>query len=708
MRFRPRMLLLALTVTLPSVTNATVRVDLSGPWQFRLDPEGSGERDGWAMAMPAGVETVRVPHTWGVGKDESYLGKAWYFRTLRIPDAVEVRRAEVSFGAVFYRARVFLDGRLAGQHEGGHTAFVIPLELRGTSEHLLTVEVDNRPDRATLPGFALRLAPYGNVWYDWWTYGGIVRKPELLLHGSGTVRHQEIRTRVGKDGARVTTRVVVASFGPGSARLEATVLAPRGEVVARVNAAITSDRATELAFDVPSPALWHFDHPNVYTLTLALLDAEGRVIDERSDTFGIRTTAIRNRGIELNGERVRLSGVTRHEESPWEGLAESEGTILQDWNDLKNLQVTLTRPVHYPQAPAVLDFADRNGILLVPEIPMWQFSEEQMKDPKVLALAKHMMTEMITEAGNHPSVIGWSVCNESATNTEGGRAYVQALAAHVRSLDPDRFVTYADDSVYRAGSAAENANQYTDVIMMNQYFGSWAGPAADLRPALEHVGRLFPDKPVIISEFGLAGPFAADAKAADLLRVDVLRSQLREFERHDFVAGAIFWCYQNYKSRRNLWPGEVEGEVDMGLVDLNRQRRPSYDVWREENAPARISIAFTRNETGSPSAFTASIERKRPDEIPSYELRGYEARWEAHDADRNLLASGKLALPVVGSPARLDGRWETTTSRSVTVRIRLLRPTGHVAAEKALTWWDARSGGTDLAETKRRGLDPYR
>ena len=96
--------------------------------------------------------------------------------------------------------------------------------------------------------------------------------------------------------------------------------------------------------------------------------------------------------------------MTRHEESTQEGLAETRGTMKYDWDDMKALHVVLTRPVHYPQHPYVLDYADRNGVLLVPEIPMWQFSEEQMKDPRVLALAKRMMQEMIEQAGNHPSV----------------------------------------------------------------------------------------------------------------------------------------------------------------------------------------------------------------------------------------------------------------------------------------------------------------
>jgi hypothetical protein len=414
---------------------------------------------------------------------------------------------------------------------------------------------------------------------------------------------------------------------------------------------------------------------------------------------------VRDRGLWLNGERVRLTGMTRHEESTQEGLAETRGTILYDWNDMKALQVVLTRPVHYPQHPDVLDYADRNGVLLVPEIPMWQFSEEQMKDPKVLTLAKQMMQEMIEEARNHPSVFAWSVCNESATSTPGGRAYVKAMVEHVKALDADRFVSYADDGLGFLKDPALNANQYTDFLMMNQYFGSWHGPAAGLAPALERLGKLFPDKMVLISEFGLAGPFAPDTQQADVERVRTIREQLAEFARHDFVAGAIFWCYQDYKSHRNLWPGETSGYVEMGLVDENRQRLPSYTVWKDETSPARLSVEWTKGSPfGPPTGFRATVTRRPPTELPAYDLRGYRLEWEARDHDGAVLSSGSQALPLVGAPASAFGSWPATASREVRLSVRLVRPTGFVAAETSERWWDPRSGGLSPEQARKQGL----
>jgi hypothetical protein len=219
------------------------------------------------------------------------------------------------------------------------------------------------------------------------------------------------------------------------------------------------------------------------------------------------------------------------------------------------------------------------------------------------------------------------------------------------------------------------------------------------------VGRTFPDKMVVISEFGLASLFAPDTAQADRMRVGILQSQLAEFAKHDFVAGAIFWCYQDYKSHRNLWPGLTTDWVEMGLVDENRQRLPSYDVWKEDTSPAGLKVAWKRGSPYSPpTGFAATVTRRPPTDLPSYELRGYRLEWEARDHDGTLLASGATDLPLIGSPATVEGSWPATASREVRLVLRVLRPTGFVAAERTERWWEPRSGGLSPEEAKKKGL----
>jgi beta-glucuronidase len=702
--------LFVLCLLLAPSARGSARHDLNGEWQFRTDASKQGEVQGWPRRAPAGADSVRVPHTWNVGKYEDYEGTAWYFKSFTVPEELLGQHVELNFGATFYRARVWLNGVELGGHEGGHTAYRFDVTERLRGDNFLAVEIDNMPTAQTIPGWALRLRSGGNIWYDWWHYGGIVRDVWLSASGEALVRRQQIRVRIEGSDAEITSRVFLENYSrkPLPARLKIWAI-PEGGVDASEAAQtdITLRPGTQeqtLAVRIKNVKLWHFDRPNLYRMEVELRDAKGGLLDSLGDTFGARKLELRDRHLYLNGERVRLSGMTRHEDSPWEGLAETRGTIRQDYDALKELQVTFTRPVHYPQHPEILDYCDRNGILLVPEIPIWQFNEQQLADPKVVALARQMMREMIEQNYNHPSVLGWSVCNESETYTAGGRAYVRAMKEMIDELDPDRFVTFADDSLPGLKRAEDSASAFVDFIMWNQYFGTWSGPASLLPETAERVGRMFPDKMIVISEFGAAGMFARDKETGDELRRRIMRDQMALFSKYDFIGGMIFWCYQDYKSHRNLRPGMDSGFVEMGVVDENRQRQPSFGLWKKLNAPARISVDWNPLTTyTSPAGFRATIERRRTDEIPSYTLRGYRLAWEVLDYNDQRVAGGEQELPEVGTPYTLEVKWPAPATRAVTLRLRLYRPTGLLAQEETLEWWQPLGGGEEIEEMRRKG-----
>jgi len=664
-----------------------------------------------------------VPHTWNVGQDADFEGTGWYFRRIELPALAPDAHVELHFGATFYKARIWLNGVEVGSHEGGHTAYgfdVTPL-LHAGGTNLLAVAIDNRSSVHAIPGYAMRLAGSGNVQYDWWHFGGIVRGVWLSVVDGGLIRNQVLASTLSgalpptpsqRTAAQVSTRVDIenptrtargyvvrtVAYGPDGA-IAATTEA-RAQLPAGGHDSVTLDMA------IAHPVLWNVGDGQLYQVVSELRDAAGRTLDTRTDSLGLRRIELRRRQLWVNGAPVRLAGLTRHEDSPWEGLAETRGSILHDWEDLSALHTTLTRPVHYPQPPEVLDYADRHGILLVPEIPIWQFTEAQLRDPRVIALAQQMMTEMIAADGNHPSIFAWSVCNESDTRKPGGAAYVHAMKTLINRIDPRHFVTFADSDLSIAPWPDSPAAHEADFLMANAYFGSWSGPPEQVEPWLDFIARTYPDKMLIVSEYGYPGPFSRDPAEADRQRVANLRQQLDAFARRDFVGGAIFWTYQDYKSPRNLWAGETQGYVEHGVVDENRQRKPSYFAYRDRTAPLAVTLAWTHSDQGL-TGFRAVLRRNAITQIPSYPLAGYRVEWRMLDRDGVHLADGDRDLADLDAPVTLDGAWTAARDlKEATLRLRVLGPDGTLVLEQRLDYNTLRFGAAPWPGDGEASLPP--
>jgi beta-glucuronidase len=676
---------------------AVTRVDLDRDWLFRTDSSQIGETSDWSSHAPPDTVSINVPHTWNMGREDGYLGKAWYCKTFTLGTQSPGLHIKVHFGATFYRSRIWLNGVEIGTHEGGYSAYSFDITRQLQSSNYLAVEIDNRIDAGTIPGFAERGDP--KAWYDWWDYGGIVRDVWLTMSGPLEVNRQQIRSHVEAGEAVVEDQIVVENHlgQKQEFSIAMNVLGPDNKTVAHETRTVTVTPGTvpiAISTQIRNPELWSIDHPKLYSAQVQVIDLQGHVLDQHSDTFGIRTLEIRDRHLFLNGERVRLTGVARHEDSVSEGLAETTGTMRYDYDDMKSLQVALTRPVHYPQNPFILEYADRHGILLIPEIPVWQFSEAQLRDPRVLALAKQQMREMIEESGNHPSIFAWSVCNESDTGTPGGVAYFRTMRDYIRQIDPTRFVTYADDKLPKLQRATDSAANDADFLMMNQYFGSWHGLESELSESLDRIGHMFSNKMVIISEFGLAGIFAKSPEEADPMRVEIIREQMPELARRDWIAGAILWCYQDYKSRRTLRPGWEEGYVEHGLVNEYRQRKPSYYAWKELNAPATMNARWEETPTGTPSRFTVTVKPNNIEDLPYYPLHDYRMEWEVSDDRGSLLAKGAQQFSDLETAQVISGKIEPLpNTKMLKLHLTLLKPESTVAAETSVDWRASEGGG---------------
>jgi beta-glucuronidase len=662
---------------------AHTSLSLSGPWRFAVDPQRAGLVDGWFR--PGFDDTawtpVVVPHTWNVmPAHRDYSGLAWYRRTFELPGGLRDARLRLRFDAVFYAARVWLNGHELGRHEGGYT----PFELDATpaaraGRNVLAVLVDNRRAADRIPA---NLSP---TWsFDWWNYGGIVRDVSLVETSTAYVADQRIvavphLTGVDRaESATVTVTVGVANASSEALRGTVETAAGGARGSAPISVAPGKKARVKVALRLADPRLWHFDHPSLYVLRTTLRRGDA-LLDETRETFGVRAVELAHGKLLLNGEAVRLVGLSRHEDSPAHGLAETPAVVTADYRDLKTLNEVLARPVHYPQSPLVLDFADRHGILLIPEVPAWQLTHLQMASPQMQALERSQLRELVTSEANHPSVIAWSVGNEIESQSSDGWHFVERMVRYVKSLDPTRPVGFASNELYLTPKL--DATRFSDFVLMNEYLGTWAGPKWALGPILDHVHAAFPDKPVIISEYGFephwyVGTASSEdsldsseyysvsrivpsrSELADSERRRLISDQLAVFRRRPWIVGASFWTYEDYRT--------PSGFV-MGVVDEHRHKRRSWSLLRREYAP--VEIEFVRG--------TTVRLRVRPD-LPSYTLRSYLLRWST------AAARGSIELPDLPPGRRWTGRLRIA---GPLVAVDVVRPTGYSVAT-----WTRRAG----------------
>jgi len=698
----------------PLIALSTQSISLVDEWRFSIDQDKVGEGQEWFASDfdDSTWATVSVPHTWNVMPEYlDYEGLAWYRRTFTVPAGSENAHLRLRFGAVFYLARVWFNGQYLGQHEGGYTPFEYDVSAvaRPGEINVLAVQVDNLRAIDRIPAV---LRPDWS--FDWYNYGGITRDVSLEITSRAYIARQQVVSTPHitgmdeADSATVTATIMVnnTSSDPLDGTLVATLLEDasgqavlNAPVSSSISVAAGESAEVQLTATLASPKLWHFDHPNLYRWSVSLTVADGQILHTDEVTIGIRSVELKNGYFYINGEPVRLVGVTRHEDYPGQGSAETVTAMAADYNDLKLLNEVFSRPVHYPQNEFILDYADRHGILLIPEVPAWQLNQQQMNSQQMRDLEKQQISEMIVEAFNHPSVWAWSIGNEIESDTSAGTSFVGDMVKYVKSLDPTRPVGFASN---RLGSKTYfEATTFSDFVLMNQYFGTWAGPKQGLGPALDRIHQTWPDKVVIISEYGFEphwnsywGPptstlnedeyyfipdgTPSDSEAADIIRRQLITEQMAIFRSKPFVAGAIFWTYQDYRTRSNFI---------MGLVDSERNRRGSWGVLRDEYTPALIdSLSLSSTVDGHRTA-RIMLHTRGPIEVdmPVYILRAYTLHWAVTSLDGGTtFFEGDVSLPALAPASYWSGEIPLSVPASdYIVKVSIIRPTGFSVIERS-------------------------
>ena len=395
------------------------RFTLDGEWYRRADPSRRGQARGWQRSTSVrGWRATTVPNAANAGDEStrSYLGGVWWYRKDFQAPGGRATDWVLRFESVNYRATVWLNGRRIGSHTGGYLPFEVPGRgLRRTGTNRLVVRVDSRRSQSAVPPISRRRD--GRFTGGWWNYAGILREVYLRRVDALDLVNVHVFSRRSCDtcDARVYVRAVASNLQgiPVDANLTGTVggrklsfrparLSGRGFHLFRSSAAI------------PKPRLWSPADPNLYTVKLALRRG-ARVVQRYTQRTGIRTLAVDDGGrLLLNGRRIDLRGASMHEEDPNRGAALGPAEIRANFELLRELGATMTRS-HYPLHPLALELADRHGIVVWDEVPVYQMADSLFRRASVRRNSIDMVREMVNRDRSHPTNRMSRLSNENTT-----------------------------------------------------------------------------------------------------------------------------------------------------------------------------------------------------------------------------------------------------------------------------------------------------
>jgi beta-glucuronidase len=546
--------LIALVAAAPAQADGIAgKQPLRAGWEINRDPQAAGA---WTP--------VSIPHAANDGdlSPASFDGSvAWYRTRFGMPAGTAGRGWRLRFESVSERAQVWVNGQSAGAHEGAHVPFEVDAPLRDGANEVL-VRVDWRREPGGVPGTRA----------FWWNWGGILR--EVYLRPVDRVDLQDVW--VTTSGRRVTVRAQLrnATDAPQSVSLRGT-LGPRGLAAPATAVPARGIATATLRLTLKGATLWSPATPKLYRLALdAAID--GTTVARWRAGVGLREIEVRRGHLFLNGRRVRLWGAAVHE------LATSTRSGREE--DQRQFEAVGARVIrsHYPLHPEMLEWADREGVLVWSEVPMFRATGPELEDPALREKALARLREAITRDRGHPSVLAFSVGNEPLRPfTAGTDAYVTEAAATVKRLAPDSLAAMALLGYERP----RKAFRALDLVGFNLYAG-WYGtrdPVTEVPRRLRQIREMFPRQATVISEFGAeANRHGPDTeKGTYQFQARFLGDSIAAYADDRHLSGAILWILRDFACA----PGWAGGNPQpgppwnfKGVLTAANARKPAHAV----------------------------------------------------------------------------------------------------------------------------------
>jgi beta-glucuronidase len=575
------------------------RKSLDGLWQFALDPAGRGRAAGWWRRPLEHATEIPVPASYNdlfadaVARD--HVGDAWYQTVVRVPRGWAGQRVVVRLDAATHRSVVWVDDVEVVRHEGGYTPFeadVTP-HVRPGEEFRLTVVVDNRLTWQSIPPGVVEDGRQ-TYFHDFFNYAGLHRSVWLYCTPSGYV--EDLSVVPGLEGTTGTLDYRIRTAGTADARVRAILLDAAGSEVA-------SAEGPEGRLTVEDVRPWRPGEGYLYDLRVELADGS-EVVDSYTLPVGIRTVEVRGTEFLINGQPFHFTGFGKHEDLPVKGKGHDGAWLVHDAALMRWIGANSFRTAHYPYAEEVLEFADRNGIVVIDETAAvgqnmglakvvlgrdyTTFSPDTI-DERSRETHAQAIRELVARDKNHPSVVLWSIANEPESHTDASVEYFEPLFELARGLDPTRPV--GSVNMMFAPHSRDRLQQLGDVTMLNRYLGwyTFAGDLAGAETALEQELRAWAaeGRPIIVTEYGadaMPGVRSVTPQPwSEEYQADFLEMYHRVFDRIDAVVGEHVWNFADFATSAGT--GRVDGNKK-GVFTRDRRPKSAAFVlrrrWRTE------------------------------------------------------------------------------------------------------------------------------
>jgi beta-glucuronidase len=558
-----------LDVAAPEIIRKSFYVPLSWNMQIRDLQWPSEQQELSAITRPVQNQNFR-------DKERKFSeGVITYHKDITLQKKPGMREFLVFEGSNF-KTEVSINGKKVGENRNGHLKFEFDIsDFVIDGENKFVITVDNFRDKDACP----------QEQFNWKNYGGIYRP--FYIESRPDVYIKDYLVFPGKENGKWYADVNVSLNKSAESKIVIEIISGLEKKSTEITFGGKNTASARLFFD--NPAVWKPGEGNISEIGLTLLQGNDET-DRVRGKFGFRTIETKGRDILVNGEKFRILGASFHEQHPAFGNSVPGWQWMSDLKLLKHCGLNAVRAAHYPYSQEFYDACDREGIVCIAELPCWQFNKYHFGNPYVLEFCSNYAETMVSQLGNHPSIIGWVVQNESKTFEPGAPEFFGGINTVFKKKDPTRFTLTAESpeppehlAVIKKVKGSPSGeppptSRIIDVFGINDY-SAWYGEKSTYLPQLiDHLTARVTDRPVIVSEFGAEATSGVRSLSmphySEDFQAELLCRHIREILKRDEVSGFFLWLFFDYEGSSI----SISGINAKGIVDLNRNPKLAFNM----------------------------------------------------------------------------------------------------------------------------------